>query len=529
MSTTENPRDKGLAGSATPSSEWQDYVPRIQTTGEGTGSIPGPYPIVSTGTGPQSGNGNVSGGLPGVHVQTDESIKGFQAPLWKPHAYQVRGIEWLHQTEAALFLPPGLGKSSIGLATILALKKAGLPHRTLLLAPLMVCRTTWMTEPQKWLQFQSLKIGFAHGPDKHLILKDKYWDIVVMNYDGIEWAADELAKGHDFDILLCDEITRLKNTNSKRYKKFKPIAPTFKIRWGFTGTPAANGLIDLFGQVYVLDLGKRLGRYITHFRAHYFHQLPHDQYRYYITPTKAKLLTEKLEDLAMYVDPSEWLELPEFIPIPLPVEMGATGRKQYKSLEELFIVKLKEGVVTAANAGVLTSKLRQFTGGAIYESEGVWHEVDKAKLDRLDDLIEEMSGEPLMVAYQFDHEMQRILARHPSALVLKGGMTANQVTKVVDLWNAGNCELLLVQPASAALGLNLQFGGSALAWYTPTYNLEEFIQLNKRLHRQGQVKNVRCYMLAVEKSIDQVVFGVLSSKDAVQEDLFSALKMKLGE
>lgn len=467
-------------------------------------------------------------GLSGISGEA-ATLAAFQAPLWVPHAYQVRGIEWLHQTEAALFLPPGLGKSSIGLATILALKKAGLPHRTLLLAPLMVCRTTWMSEPQKWLQFQELKIGFAHGPDKKLILNDKYWDIVVMNYDGIEWATPELLKHHDFDILLCDEITRLKNTNSKRYKLFKPVAPTFKIRWGFTGTPAANGLIDLFGQVYILDLGKRLGRYITHFRSNYFHQLPFDQYRYYISPSKAAMLTEKLKDLAMYVDPEEWLELPEFLSIPWPVELSKKGYEQYSFLEEEFILKVDDGIVTAANAGVLTSKLRQFTGGAIYKEDKTWTEVDESKLERLDELIDEMAGEPLMVAYQFDHERERILARHKHALVLKGGMSAKEVTQIVDTWNGGGVDLLLVQPASTALGLNLQFGGSAIAWFTMTYNLEEFIQMNARLWRQGQTQAVRCYMLTANRTIDKVVADVLTKKDAVQDDLFTSLKLNLGK
>lgn len=527
MHITKNSKSQGLPGQAFTVSKWPYDVSRIQASWGEVECATGAHPSSASGHGVPSGDGDDGGGLPGVHEQAIKDA--FIAKPWVPHAYQTRGVEWLHQTEAALFLPPGLGKTSIGLATIVSLKAARLPCRTLILAPLMVCRTTWMTEPRKWSQFQGLKIGFAHGPNKLVVLKDKQYDIVVLNYDGIEWAAAELAKGHSFDILLCDEITRLKNTNTKRYKLFKPVAPSFKIRWGFTGTPAANGLMDLFGQVYVLDLGKRFGRYITHFRAAYFHQLPWDSYRYYITPSRSKMLTAKLADLAMYIDPEEWLQLPDFITIPLQVELGAQAYKGYKSLEHDFIVKFEEGVVTVANAGVLTSKLRQYTGGAIYESEGVWHDVDKAKLEKLDELVDEMAGEPLMVAYQFDHEMQRIKARHKDALVLKGGMTALQVTKVIDEWNLGNCHLLLVQPASAALGLNLQFGGAAICWFTLTYNLEEFIQMNKRLHRQGQVQNVKCYLMIANKTIDQVVSDVLVSKNVAQQDLFEALRTKLGK
>jgi SNF2 family DNA or RNA helicase len=453
--------------------------------------------------------------------------EGFASKTWIPHKYQSRGITWLLRPESALFLPPGLGKSSILLAAFLELQKMGFGKRMLLLAPLMVCRTTWETEPQKWRQFQGLKIGLAHGPDKKLILNDPYYDIVVMNYDGLEWAVPMLKEGHNFEVLACDEITRLKNTNSKRYKLIKPVLPSFKFRWGLTGTPTANGLMDLFGQVYVMDLGARLGRFITHFRLKYFHQLPHDQFRYYITAEKSEELTSKLKDLAMYVEPEEWLELPEFMVIPLMVDLSKEARKRYEFLEDEFMLQMKDGVVTAANAGVLTSKLRQFTGGALYTTAPLWEEVDQAKLDKLDDLIEEMAGEPLMVSYQFDHERERILKRHPTALALKGGMSASKVSEVVNAWNDGKASLLLVQPQTAALGLNLQFGGSAICWFTITYNLEEYIQLNKRLHRQGQTKAVRCYLLAASKTIDQRVAKVLAQKDVVQNDVFNALKLNM--
>ena len=460
-------------------------------------------------------------------------LDAFAAKPWEPKLYQERGIKWLLQLTqeqvaaeagSALFLPPGLGKTSIGLAAILELKRLGLPHRALVLAPLMVCRTTWMTEPQKWGQFQGLRVGLAHGPDKKLILNDPYYDIVVMNYDGIEWATEMLADGHNFAVLLCDEIPRLKNTASKRYKRFKPIIHTFKMRWGFTGTPAANGLTDLFGQVYVLDLGARLGRFITKFRLEYFHQKLFDPYRYYITSEKANKLSEKLKDLAMYVKPEEWLALPPLITIELPVELPPSTMKKYKFLEDEFMLRLEDMTLTVANAGVLTSKLRQFTGGAVYTSNQVWESVDEAKLDRLESLIEEMAGEPLLVSYQFDHELQRFLERFPGSLYLKGGMSATQVTSTVESWNSGTIPVMFVQPQTAALGLNLQFGGSAIVWFTMTYNLEDYIQLNKRLHRQGQEKPVRVYLLAAQKTIDQWVTKVLANKDITQNDLLATLR-----
>lgn len=457
-------------------------------------------------------------------VQDNPQLSGFEAPEWRPHKYQVRGVGHLLNTEAALFFPPGLGKTSTSLAAFLELRKLGFACRMLILAPLKVCESTWLTEPKRWAQFQSLRVGFAHGPDKISVLNDLKYDIVLLNYDGIAWAAPQLQAGHKFDILLCDEITRLKNTSSKRFKALKPCLPSFKFRWGLTGTPAANGLMDLFGQVYVLDMGKRLGRFITHFRLKYFYQKPWDQYRYYIDEVHAEMLTKQLSDLALYVSPEEWLELPEFLPIVRPVGMPAKLRKDYDFLLNEFLLKLDDAVLTAANAGVLTSKLRQFTGGAVYSSEGVWSHLHDEKLDVLEDLVEEMAGEPLMIAYQFDHERERLVKRFPNALVLKGGMSSKQTQDVIEQWNAGAAEILLVQPASAAMGLNLQFGGSAICWFTLTYNFEEYTQLNKRLHRQGQTKTVRCYLLSMADTIDEQVAKTLARKDSTQEDLFNLLK-----
>ena len=456
-------------------------------------------------------------------------VSGFAAKPWSPHEYQERGVEWLATRPAgALFLPPGMGKSSISLAAFLLVRKLlGRRARMLLLAPLTVCLTTWQTEPSKWLQFQGLRVGLAHGADKALVLNDPYYDIVVMNYDGIAWAAPLLAAGHQFDILLMDELTRVKHTTSQRFKKLKPILPSFKFRWGLTGTPAANGYMDLFGQVFTLDLGARLGKFITHFRLTYFYQNAWEQYKYHITKEKAAKLTAKLEDLAMYMDPKDWLKLPPLIDIILPVELEPAEFKQYVVLENDFILKFSDAsVVTAVNAGVLTNKLRQFTGGAVYlEGGATWTLTSKAKLQRLESLVEELAGEPLMVAYQFNHELERLLEAFPNAQYIKGGMTEKALTATVEAWNGGEVPILFVQPQAAAHGINLQFGGSAMCWFSLTYNLEEYSQLIARLYRQGQTKTVRNYILTATKTIDEVLAKTLAEKGVVQDRVFQALKL----
>lgn len=455
--------------------------------------------------------------------RVQEVLAGFTSPEWKPHNYQERGIEWLtHRISGALFLAPGMGKTSITLAAILLLQKEKLAKRILILAPLTVCVTTWISEPKKWLQFQGLKVGLAHGPDKQSVLKDPQYDIVVMNYDGLAWATPVLAKGHKFDVLVCDELTKLKHATSKRFKVLKPLLPTFKFKWGLTASPTANGLIDLFGQVYVLDCGARLGRYITHFRAKYFYQEPWDQYKYYITPEKSAALTNTLADLAMYMDPKDHLTLPGLFDVVRPVKLKDLSR--YKLLQDEYILKLQDTVITAANAGVLTSKLRQFAGGALYLEDHTWEVLHADKLEALQELVEELNGEPLIVAYEFNHECERLLQMFPNAKAIRGGLSIQETQSIVATWNTGTLPILLIQPQAGAHGINLQAGGSAICWFSLTYNLEHYMQLIARIYRQGQANIVRNYLLVAQGTIDEALVKVLSDKTTTQNTVFAALK-----
>jgi len=514
--TAKDTRGKGLPRQASFDSEWTPVICGAQTPGP---IIAPPPEAHFTGLGVE-GFSSGGGGLGGA-VQL--MLDGFASPAWKPHGYQTRGIDWLtHRISAALFLAPGMGKTSIALAAFNVLKSEGLAKRVLVLAPLTVCITTWDTEPKKWKQFQELKIGLAHGPDRHLVLNDSYYDIVVMNYDGLPWAVPLLAKGHGFDILVCDELTKFKHANSKRFKLIKPLLPTFKFKWGLTASPTANGLIDLFGQVYALDCGERLGRYITHFRAKYFHQEPWDQYRYYITPEKSAQLTDKLADLAMYMDPKDHLVLPGLFDVIRPVKLKSLA--QYKFLQAEYILKLQDVTITAANAGVLTSKLRQFTGGALYTEGTTWEVLHNDKIEELQELVEELNGEPLIVAYEFNHEAERLLKVFPQARAIRGGLSTKETQSIVAAWNAKELPVLLVQPQAGAHGINLQAGGCAICWFSLTYNLENYMQLIARIYRQGQKEIVRNYLLVAQGTIDEALVKVLASKTKTQDAVFAALK-----
>jgi SNF2 family DNA or RNA helicase len=397
----------------------------------------------------------------------------------------------------------------------------------LVIAPLRVCQTTWRDEPKKWAQFCHLKIGLAHGPNKEKILLDPQYDIVILNYDGLLWATKILLKNNPFRVVVFDELTKLKHTNTRRFKALKPILPLIQFRWGLTGTPAANGLLDLFGQIYCLDLGARFGKFVTHYRLKYFYQKPWDEWGWYIHPEQETQIHKKLADIAMYIDPEEWLELPELLNIDIEVTFNDDTMRMYKEFEFLYILALEDKAITAAHAGVLSSKLRQFVSGALYHEDRTVAHIHNFKLEALGELIDELAGEPLMIAYNFNHEVDAILARHPNALVFRGGMTETEVVKTMAAWNTGEHHLLLVQPQAAAHGLNLQFGGSAICWFSLTYNLEDYIQLIKRIHRQGQVNRVRNYRLIASKTIDKVLADTLAAKDVTQDAIFAAL-LKIG-
>ena len=453
----------------------------------------------------------------------------FDAPLWVPHEYQARGVDWLiSHPEAGLFWKPGLGKTSTTLAAFIRLREMGYSHRMLVLAPLKVAQGTWQAEAAKYKQFQHLKVGFAHGKDKAKVLLDTGYDIVVLNYDGIVWAAPLILEHVKlFGTVVFDELTKMKHTNTKRFKTFKACLPCFQFRYGLTGTPAANGLMDLFGQMMCLDLGYRLGKYITKFRLDYFYQKPYDEYGWYISPDKEAKLHGKVRDIAMYIQPEEFLKLPDLIHVKLTGELEPAQMVQYKHLEDEYIMKLGEtDVITAANAAVLTSKLRQFTSGAIYGENKEVKAIHNIKLELLENLIEELAGEPIMVAYNFNNEVDRILGVFPNAAVLRGGMSTTAVNAVIAEWNQGSSPILLVQADMVAHGLNLQFGGYSICWYSQTYNLEVYEQLIARVYRQGQESaRVIVYHLLIEKTIDMHVAEKLVQKDITQVALLQALKL----
>lgn len=451
---------------------------------------------------------------------------------WVPKKYQLQGSKWLSSRPgAALFWAPGLGKTTTVYDAFLSIRKRKLGKRMLVVGPLKVVQGVWRQEAEKWEQFAGLKIGLAHGKGKEDVLLDESLDVVLLNYDGLLWAAPYLAETDLFDIVVWDELTRMKHTNTRRFKLIKPLLVKFNFRWGLTGTPAPNGLMDLFGQVFVLDGGQRLGQFITRFRYKYFHKKPFDQWTWYPNTGADKEMTRALSNLAHYVDETDWNDMPQLVTRDLRIVLPPDIMKGYKKLERDFILQLKKGVVTASNAAVLTSKLRQYASGSVYdEGRQVLHIHDE-KIERLESLIEELAGDPLIVAVGFLHEVEAIRAALGRKVYgdkempyLGGGVSAARTNEIIQHWNLGWLPVMLVHPTSVAHGLNLQAGGRAMCWYTQTFNLEEYLQLIRRIYRQGQGRRVFNYRIVADRTMDDYLSMVLEDKDTNQKSLLTGLK-----
>lgn len=468
-----------------------------------------------------------------------------------PHFYQETAVsEMLAKPAFGLLLDPGLGKTAITLAAFDILRQKGIVNRMLVVAPLRVCYDVWPNEIKKWTDFQHLKFEILHGPKKEERLRSNA-DVFVINPEGIAWLVQKKAgrsetgrEWHWPEMLAIDESTKFKHGNTQRFKSIKAVLGKFDRRYILTGTPAPNGYEDLWGQVYLLDQGERLGSYITHYRNRYFDQ-SWDGFGYEIRgPEQIAMIQNKLQDLVLRLDAADYLKLPPLIKKTIGVQLPPAARELYDRLEADFTLRLRGGEVTAANAGVLASKLRQVTGGFVYfdeddnilEAEGDLApkrmrraaQIHDVKIEALADLLDELQGEPLMVAYEFRHELDGLLKRFGRDVpVLGAGTTPARGAKISRAWNEGRVPLLFAHPASAGHGLNLQEGGSKLAWYTPTWNLEHYLQLIMRQWRQGQTKPVFVYSLVAAHTKDVDVVEAREGKDLDQKALLAAFKRRV--
>lgn len=457
---------------------------------------------------------------------------------WKPLAYMRRGVKWLLEHAAAgLFLDPGLGKTSITLAALKILHKEGVMVRALIVAPIRVCHLVWPAEMEKWQDFSHFRYAILHGSDKDdELLERNDIDIYIINPEGLGWLTESSKRFRKLraDTLVIDESSKFKNAQTKRFKDLKPYLPTFRRRWILTGSPAPNGLLDLFGQVYIIDLGLSLGRYITHYRNKFFDPTGYGGFTWKMREGADKQIFKALKPYVLRMDADDYLELPSLVVSNIKVELPAKAREIYDRMEIVMFAQLDDGrKLTALTAGAASVKCRQIANGAAYLSldnpvatkREQYAEIHTAKLDALEEYIEERQGKPTIVTYEFNHDLERILKRlGKKTPVMGGGASMKETARIEAAWNAGDIPVMLGQPQSMGHGLNLQASGDAIIWFSPIWDYEVYDQTIRRLRRQGS-KNARIFVthIIASDTVDLAVLGALSHKKKVQNALFDAL------
>ena len=450
-----------------------------------------------------------------------------RAVPYSPHDYGLRATKFVIQNPAAaLFLDPGLGKTAITLHAFLLLAARKIVNRMLVIAPMRVMHSVWPGEQEKWEDFKGLKTAVLHGSGKGAKLWDPSVKIHVINPEGLPWLIEEL-KGRKFpwEMLVVDESTRFKHTNTKRFKLLKKILPKFQRRVILTGSPAPNGLLDLFGQIYILDGGEALGGFITHYRMNYFDNPDGQGWKWVPRHGASEMIYKKLAPLSVRMSSEEYLKLPELIMNKVEVELPAKVMRTYKQMEELLITQVQADTIIAANAAAASSKCRQIANGGIYHEGGEeWTDLHETKLDAVEEIIDELQGKPALVAYEFAHDLARLAKRFPDAPFIGGGVSSGRFREIEAAWNRGDLPVLFAQPQSVAHGLNLQGTSATVIWHSITWNLEDYEQFIRRVWRQGQKERVIVHHIVAKDTIDEAIMGMLKSKDKTQRALLSALR-----
>lgn len=460
---------------------------------------------------------------------------------YDPHPYQRKAIKFMIERACAgLFLDPGLGKTSITLAAFKLLKSQNMVDRALVIAPLRPARSVWPGEKDKWEDFNHLKVNVLHGSDK-LDLFAQEADVDVINPEGLPWLFETTKKTRDWpwQMLVIDESTRFKHTSTQRFKELKPHLGRFRRRYILTGSPAPNGLLDLFGQIYLLDQGNALGRFITHYRMSFFDSTGYGGYTWVPKDDAESRIYKKLGPLVLRMDATDHLDLPPLIYNKVEVDLPPDARKAYDTMDELLIAAINDETVTAANLAAASIKCRQIANGGIYlDSLGTdfarrravarsrrWRNIHDSKTEAVAELVEELNGKPALIAYEFQHDLERLRAALGKDVPhLGGGVSAVQQAKIEKAWNAGELPILLAQPQSVAHGLNLQGVGAAVIWHSLTWDLENYEQLIRRIWRQGQRDRVVVHHVVARDTVDAAIMGALRSKDRTQRALLGALK-----
>lgn len=448
--------------------------------------------------------------------------------IYKPYDYQRTAMQWIiDKPHCGLFLDMGLGKTVSTLTAIQQLIDDCEISRVLVVAPKKVAETTWSTEAEKWEHLHDLKVVKVLGSEKQrcLALSEKA-DVYVTGRDNFVWLVGKYGGQLPFDAIVIDELTSFKSAKSERFKAMRVALPSVKRVIGLTGTPAPNGLIDLWAQMYCIDQGERLGKSISRYRETYFetHKWNNIVVRCDVKKGCDTIIRNKIADICLSMQAKDYLQLPDMITHTATVELSSKTMAAYAKFEKEKVLEFKAehggepANVLANSAAGLMNKLSQFANGAIYDEDRQVHAIHDEKLDRLAEIVEAANGSSVLVFYQYKHDIPRITAK------LKGYKvrTYEGEKDLID-WNAGKIDVLLAHPASTAYGLNMQQGGHYIVWFGTGWNLEHYQQANARLHRQGQRYPVTVYKLICRGTVDERAAAALDSKKGVQQGLLDSL------
>ena len=445
---------------------------------------------------------------------------------YNPHEYQTYATNFiLEHPVAAVLLEMGLGKSVITLTAIyeLMLNRFEI-EKVLVIAPLRVARDTWPAEIEKWEHLKGLTYSVAIGTEaERLAALKRPAHLYLINRENVDWLITKSGIPFDYDMVVIDELSSFKSHAAKRFKSLLKVRPTVKRMVGLTGTPSSNGLMDLWAEFRILDMGQRLGRYITHYRNNFF--VPDKRNQQMIFSYKPRAGAEDaiyrlISDITISMKSADFLKMPECIINEVPVALSEKEWSVYQALKEDMVVDLKDEEIDAVNAAVLSGKLLQMANGAVYNEEKDIIHIHDRKLDALEDLIEGANGKPVLVAYWYNHDLQRIKER----------FSVREIKTSQDIkdWNNGDIPVAVIHPASAGHGLNIQFGGSTIIWFGLTWSLELYQQTNARLWRQGQKSTVVIHHIIAKDTIDEDVMKALRKKEKIQSALIDSVKARIG-
>lgn len=450
---------------------------------------------------------------------------------YEPHNYQTYATRYIEEHPiSAVLLDMGLGKTSITLTALNDLLFDSFEaHRILVIAPLRVARDTWTAEADKWDHLQSLICSVAVGTEaerRAALLKPA--DIYIINRENVQWLIEDSKLPFSFDTIVIDELSSFKNYQAKRFRVLMKVRPHVRRIIGLTGTPSSNGLMDLWAEFRLLDMGARLGRFISRYRLEYFQPDKRNGqvvFSYKPLPGAEQRIYDKISDITISMRSTDLLKMPELVSSEYSVRLSDEERKRYDALKQDLVLQLPGGEITAANAAALTGKLCQMANGAIYTDDGGTVNLHDRKLDALEDIIEAAGGKPLLVAYWFKHDLSRITERLQKLHIPFSKLDSSESIK---RWNNSELPVALIHPASAGHGLNLQSGGSCIVWFGLTWSLELYQQTIARLWRQGQsAETVVVQHIVAKGTIDEQILKVLSKKDSTQSALIDAVKADL--